>query len=129
MQMRCRCPRRGRGLTDVFTEEAADRVGNLGERLQRGLQAHLDRVGLPWTIHRLGGRVQWRLTPEPPRTGADGFDSVVLPIDDARKVFMANRGVWDAILAAGPAASYVASANDIDAYVAVAGKFLDELTD
>lgn len=116
------------GLAEVFTRAAADRVGDLGERLRRGLQAQVDRAGLPWTIDRLGGRVQWRLTPAPPRTGAGGFDSVVLPICDARKVFMANRGVWDAIAASGPSVSYAASATDVDAYIAVAGKFLDELT-
>jgi glutamate-1-semialdehyde 2,1-aminomutase len=116
------------GLTDVFSQEAADRVSDLGGRLQCGLQAQVDRVGLPWTIDRLGGRAQWRLTPRPPRTGADGFDSVVLPIDDARKAFMANRGVWDAISAAGPAVSFAANEEDVDTYVAVAGEFLDDLT-
>jgi len=116
------------GLAEIFTQAASDRVGDLGERLQRGLQAHVDRAGLPWTIDRLGGRVQWRLTREPPRTGADGFDSVVLPICDARKVFMANRGVWDAIAAAGPSVSYAAGPDDIDAYIAVAGEFLEALT-
>ncbi|MGN6793990.1 MAG: hypothetical protein ACTHJW_16505, partial [Streptosporangiaceae bacterium] len=116
------------GLSEVFTLEAADRVSNLGGRLQRGLQEQVDRAGLPWTIDRLGGRVQWRLTPLPPRTGADGFESVVLPIDDARKLFMANRGVWDAISAAGAAVSFAASEEDVDTYVAVAGEFLDDLT-
>jgi glutamate-1-semialdehyde 2,1-aminomutase len=116
------------GLADVFTQGAADRVGELGERLQRGLQAEVDRVGLPWTIDRLGGRVQWRLTPWPPRTGAESLESVVLPICDARKVFMATRGVWDAIAAAGPSVSFAASAEDVDTYVAVAGEFLDDLT-
>jgi glutamate-1-semialdehyde 2,1-aminomutase len=116
------------GLAEVFTPAAADRVGLLGERLQRGLQAHVDRAGLPWTIDRLGGRAQWRLTPRPPRTGDEGFDSVVLPVCDARKVFMANRGIWDAIAGAGPAVSYAAGPDDVDAYVTVAGEFLDELT-
>jgi glutamate-1-semialdehyde 2,1-aminomutase len=116
------------GLTEIFTRTASDRVGDLGARLQRGLQEQVDRVGLPWTIDRLGGRVQWRLTAEPPRTGADGLASAVLPICDARKVFMANRGIWDAIAAAGPSVSYAATAADVDAYIAVAGEFLDELT-
>lgn len=116
------------GLTEVFTRQAADRVDQLGEWLQRGLQAHVDRAGLPWTIDRLGGRTQWRLTPTPPRTGADGFASVVLPVCDARKVFMANRGIWDAIASAGPAVSYAAGPEDVDAYLKVAGEFLDELT-
>jgi glutamate-1-semialdehyde 2,1-aminomutase len=116
------------GLTEVFTQDAAERVSDLGERLQHGLQEQVDRAGLPWTIDRLGGRAQWRLTSLPPRTGADGFDSVVLPIDDARKAFMANRGVWDAISAAGPAVSFAANERDVDTYVAVAGEFLADLT-
>ena len=37
---------------------------------------------------------------------------------------MANHGGWDAIAAV----SCAASAADVDAYIAVAGKFLDELT-
>jgi glutamate-1-semialdehyde 2,1-aminomutase len=116
------------GLAEVFTREAAERVSGLGERLQHGLQEQVDRAGLPWTIDRLGGRAQWRLTAPPPRTGAGGFDSVVLPIDDARKAFMANRGVWDAISAAGPAVSFAANERDVDTYVAGAGEFLDDLT-
>src|SRR5262249_27932154 len=72
------------GLTEIFTPAAADRVGDLGERLQRGLQAEVSRAGLPWTIDRLGGRAQWRLTPAPPRTGTEAIESVVLPVCDAR---------------------------------------------
>ena len=37
------------------------------QRLQAGLQREVDRVGLPWTIDRLGGRIQFRLTPHAPR--------------------------------------------------------------
>jgi glutamate-1-semialdehyde 2,1-aminomutase len=116
------------GLAEAFTPAGTDRVGQLGERLQRGLQAQVDRAGLPWTIDRLGGRTQWRLTRTPPRTGADGFASVVLPLCDSRKVFMANRGIWDAIASAGLAVSFAASAEDVDAYLVVSGEFLDELT-
>lgn len=116
------------GLAEVFTPEASAYVENLGARLQRGLQGHIDRVGLPWAIDRFGGRVQWRLTSEVPRTGADGFASVLLVLSDARKVFLANRGVWDAIATAGPSVSFAADEGDIDRYLAAAGEFLDELT-
>ena len=68
------------GLAEIFTAEAGARVDTLGQRLQAGLQREVDRVGLPWTIDRLGGRIQFRLTPEPPRTGADSFASLVLPL-------------------------------------------------
>jgi glutamate-1-semialdehyde 2,1-aminomutase len=92
------------------------------------LQDHVDRVGLPWTIDRLGGRIQWRLTVEPPRTGEDGSASVVLPLADARKAFMLNRGIWDAVASAGPSISYANTESDVDLYIKVAGEFLDELT-
>ena len=116
------------GLTDVFTREAASRVDALGIRLQRGLQDHVDRVGLPWTIDRLGGRIQWRLTLEEPRTGEDGYASVILPLADARKAFMLNRGIWDAVASAGPSISYANTEADVDLYIKVAGEFLDALT-
>ncbi len=116
------------GLSQIFTAEAGRRVDELGRRLQLGLQREVDRVGLPWTIDRLGGRIQWRLTAEAPRNGAESFASVVLPLVDARKVYLLNRGLWDAIATAGPSVSYVVGADDVDAYVTAAGSFLDELT-
>ena len=40
---------------------------------------------------------------------------------------MANRGIWDAVAAAGPQASIAHSDDDIAAYVAAAGDFLDRI--
>ena len=116
------------GLAEIFTPEAGRRVDALGERLQSGLQREVDRVGLPWTIDRLGGRIQFRLTPEAPRTGAQSYDSIVLPLADARKVFLLNRGIWDSIATAGPSVSYAITEADVDTYIEAAGEFLDELT-
>jgi glutamate-1-semialdehyde 2,1-aminomutase len=116
------------GLAEIFTPAAGNRVETLGQQLQTGLQRQVDRVGLPWTIDRLGGRIQFRLTPQAPRNGAESFASIVLPLADARKVFLLNRGVWDAIATAGPSVSYAIDEADVDAYIATAGDFLDELT-
>ena len=116
------------GLAEIFTPEAGQRVDELGQRLQAGLQREVDSVGLPWTIDRLGGRIQFRLTGEAPRNGAESYASIVLPLADARKVFLLNRGVWDAIATAGPSVSYAVDQADIDIYVDVAGEFLRELT-
>ena len=116
------------GLAEIFTPEAGQRVDELGQRLQTGLQREIDNVGLPWTIDRLGGRIQFRLTPKAPRNGAESYESLVLPLADARKVFLLNRGVWDAIATAGPSVSYAVDGADIDTYVNVVGDFLRELT-
>jgi glutamate-1-semialdehyde 2,1-aminomutase len=116
------------GLSTIFTHENAERVDGLGQRLQVGLQAEIQRVGLPWTADRLGGRIQWRLTEKAPRNGRESFASVILPISDARKLYLANRGVWDAIATAGPSISYAVTQEDVDTYIASAGQFLEELT-
>lgn len=47
------------------------------------------------------------------------------PFIDARRVFMANRGIWDAVAAAGPQASIAHSESNIETYLAAAGEFLD----
>jgi hypothetical protein len=46
---------------------------------------------------------------------------------DTRRVFMANRGVWEAIATAGPQAGFAHTPSDIDHYVAVFTAFLDEI--
>jgi glutamate-1-semialdehyde 2,1-aminomutase len=46
---------------------------------------------------------------------------------DARRVYMANRGLWDAVASAGPQASFAHTPTDIERYLAVAGEFLQEV--
>jgi glutamate-1-semialdehyde 2,1-aminomutase len=116
------------GLDEIFTAAAGRRVDALGRRLQTGLQREVDRVGLPWTIDRLGGRLQFRLSPEAPRNGAESYASIVLPLADARKVFLLNRGVWDSIATAGPSVSYAIDEADVDTYITAAAEFLQDLT-
>ena len=116
------------GLAEIFTAEAGRRVDSLGQRLQTGLQGAVDRAGLPWTIDRLGGRLQFRLSPEAPHNGAESYASIVLPLADARKVFLLNRGVWDSIATAGPSVSYAVDEADVDTYITAVDEFLQDLT-
>jgi hypothetical protein len=46
---------------------------------------------------------------------------------DTRRVFMANRGVWDAVVSAGPQVSFAHDDADIARYVALADAFLSEI--
>lgn len=112
------------GLAEVFTAEAYQRVSELGEQLQRGLQKLVGASGLGFTIDRWGGRCQWRLTTEAPVTGYDGYGSVNEAFAGARKVFFMNRGIWDAIPTSGPAISFAATSGDVDAYLDVSEQFL-----
>ena len=78
----------------------------LGARLADGIEAQAREHGLPWRAHRLGGRSGICLEPELPRDAEEAARSIDAALVDARRLHLANRGVWDAIASAGPAASF-----------------------
>ena len=57
----------------------------------------------------------------------EAASTIDVELIDTRRVFMANRGVWDAIATAGPQAGFAHTPSDIDHYVAVFSSFLDEI--
>jgi glutamate-1-semialdehyde 2,1-aminomutase len=114
-------------LEELLRPEDYARIHALGERLADGLERHFRRLGLPWRAFRLGPRSGYCLVPELPRNGAEAARSLDSAFIDLRRVYFANRGIWDAVASAGPQASLVHIASDIDRYLEVAGEFLDEL--
>jgi hypothetical protein len=44
------------------------------------------------------------------------------------RVYLANRGVWDAIVGAGPTCSVPATEDDVDRYLGAFGELVSELT-
>jgi len=111
-------------LRHVQTPAAYERVAALGERLANGIQAAAARHDLPWRAHRLGGRSGYCLEPELPRDARDAARSLDIELIDTRRLFMANRGVWDAIASSGPAVSFAHEAADVDLYVEVLERLL-----
>ncbi|MET0817099.1 MAG: aminotransferase class III-fold pyridoxal phosphate-dependent enzyme, partial [Solirubrobacteraceae bacterium] len=114
-------------LTRIQTPEAFERTAALGAQLADGIEAAATRHGLPWRAHRLGGRSGYCLEPQLPRTAEDAARSLDARLIDARRLFMANRGIWEAIASAGPAVSFAHEAADVDAYLAVLDAFLEEV--
>ena len=114
-------------LRHIQTPEAFERTAALGARLADGIEAAAARHGLPWRAHRLGGRSGYCLEPELPRNADDAERSLDVELIDTRRLHMANRGVWDAIASAGPAASFAHDAADVDEYLGVLDAFLDEV--
>jgi glutamate-1-semialdehyde aminotransferase len=114
-------------LERVLTPEAYSRVSSLGSLLADGLEGHFRRRSLPWCSFRLGPRAGWCLEPQLPQNGADAERSLDSDLIDTRRVFLANRGIWDAVASAGPQVSFVHSEADVDSYLATAGEFLDAI--
>lgn len=114
-------------LTDVLTPSGYDRIAALGSRLADGLDAAIGRRRLPWRAFRRGPRSGFCLAPDLPRNAAEAAVSMDADFIDARRVYMANRGQWDAVFSAGPQASFAHNAAEIDRYVEIADAFLGEV--
>ncbi len=114
-------------LQDVITVDAYERVNSLGTALADGLDRLFKDRALPWTAFRCGPRSGYCLSPTLPRTGREADQSLDYPLIDARRVFMANRGIWDAVASAGPQASIAQDRGNIETYLAIAGEFLDSI--
>ena len=114
-------------LREVQTREAFERTATLGAQLADGIEAVVARYGLPWRAHRLGGRSGYCLEPELPRNAEEAERSLDAELIDTRRLHMANRGVWEAIASAGPAASFAHDGEDVDEYLGALDLFLADV--
>ncbi|MEX0808286.1 MAG: aminotransferase class III-fold pyridoxal phosphate-dependent enzyme [Dongiaceae bacterium] len=114
-------------LEQVLTVEGYARVEMLGRQLAGGLNELFARHRLSWRAPQLGGRSGWCLEPMLPRDAIEAGRSIDYDLIDVRRIFMANRGIWDAIASAGPAISFAHEPADVDEYLAVADAFLGEI--
>jgi glutamate-1-semialdehyde 2,1-aminomutase len=114
-------------LTELMRPADYDRMAGLGGRLADGIEAAAWERGLDWRAHRFGARTGYCLRPELPRTAREAHASLDPLFTDTRRMYFANRGVWDAISSAGPHPGFSHQAGDIDEYLGILGDFLDEM--
>lgn len=114
-------------LEKVATPEAHARIAHLGARLADGLDGIIARHGLPWRAFRYGPRSGFCLTPAFPRTYAEAIRSVHADFYNLRHTYLANRGIWDAIVSAGPQVSFAHTEQDVDRYIEVCADLIDEI--
>ncbi len=115
-------------MLEVLTDQAYAHTQMLGAELAYGMRAAVARVGLPWFIHHLGPRAGAHFAPTPPHDGAEARATSDDLLSRLTRIWMANRGVWEAIVGAGPVVSVPATREDVTAYVSAFGDLLDELT-
>ncbi len=114
-------------LTQVLTDEAYAHTAALGARLADGMEAAVRKAGFDWSIHRLFARSGYTFGPKLPRNAREAQAVRDLSMVRLLRVYLANRGVWEAIVGAGPTAPVPATDGDVDSYVSAFGKLLDEL--
>jgi glutamate-1-semialdehyde 2,1-aminomutase len=110
-------------LTEVLVPGAYRHTAELGGELADGIEAALRAAGLPWTVIRFGPRSGQWYGPEP-RTGAAAHELTDGPLTRLIRVWLANRGIWEALPGAGPTVPVPATRADVARYVAAYGELL-----
>ena len=114
-------------LKHVLTEPAQRRTAELGERLADGIEEVLARYELPWSVWRLYIRSGFFCGPYLPRNNLELAARDDRELRKYLRIFMANRGIWDAITNAGPAMPIGSIGRDVDLYLEVFAEGMDSL--
>ena len=80
-------------LREVLTEEAFAGMIGTATAFADGLIEIIEGYGLPWSVSRLGARVEYRFANPAPRNGTESAASADAELEDYLHVYLANRGV------------------------------------
>lgn len=115
-------------LDEILTAEAYERTAELGERLASGMRDAVGAAGLSWYIHHLSPRAGYTFSPEPPRNASEANSVENGLLRRVMRIWLANRGVWEAIVGAGPVVPVPGTQDDVDTYIAAFGSLLERLS-
>ena len=113
-------------LTEVLVPAAYQHASALGRELADGIEHAIDAAGLPWTVIRFGPRSGQWYGPMP-RTGAEAYALTDGQLTRLIRVWLANRGIWEALPGAGPTVPVPATSADVTRYVNAYSELLAEL--
>jgi glutamate-1-semialdehyde 2,1-aminomutase len=80
-------------LAEVLTDAAFAGMTELATRYREGVQAAIDRHGVPWCIVQLGARAEYHFYPKPPRSGGQAEAMIDAELDDYLHLYTLNRGI------------------------------------
>jgi glutamate-1-semialdehyde 2,1-aminomutase len=103
-------------LLEVLMPDAYVHAAELGTRLAGGIRAAIGDAGLPWTAYRFGPRAGQWYGPTP-RTGSEAKALTDGELTRLLRIWMANRGIWEALPGAGPTVPLPATEDDVDRYL------------
>jgi glutamate-1-semialdehyde 2,1-aminomutase len=113
-------------LTEVLVPDAYAHATALGGELADGIGQAIGSAGLPWTVIRFGPRSGQWYGPVP-RTGAQAYALTDDQLTRLIRLWLANRGVWEALPGAGPTVPVPATSADVTRYLQAYGDLLAAL--
>src|SRR5262249_30651745 len=114
-------------LTQVLVPGAYAHATALGGELADGIEQAIGSAGLPWTVIRFGPRSGQWYGPMP-RTGAEAHALTDGELTRLIRIWLANRGVWEALPGAGPTVPLPAAAADVTRYLEAYNELLAQLS-
>jgi len=114
-------------LLEILTPEAYASTQRLGARLAGGMRGAVEAAGLPWHIHHLGPRAGYTFQPTAVRNAAEARACQDDLLTRLIRIWLANRGVWEAIVGAGPVCSVPCVDEDVDRYLAAWSELVETL--
>jgi glutamate-1-semialdehyde 2,1-aminomutase len=105
-------------LGSVLTDEAFERMIELGERFEEGVNEVIDRHRLPWHAVRVGCRVEYRFRPDPPRNGGEAAAAEDPELDRFMHLHALNRGILMTPFHSMALMSPATTAEDVDRHTA-----------
>jgi len=113
-------------LEEVLTNHAYEHAAALGGQLADGIEAVVATHGLEWRTHRLFNRSGYTHAPQLPTNAIEARASFDVELYNLQRLYMANRGVWEAIYSAGPACGIQTTDSDVQRYLEVLDAFLHD---
>ena len=114
-------------LGEVLTAAAYERMIGLAERYEAGVNAAIERHSLPWSVVRLGCRVEYMFSPDRPAT-APRRDAVIGgPLDELMHLYMLNEGILFTPFHMMALISPATTAEQVDAHTAAFERIAAEL--
>ena len=113
-------------LRQVLVPDAYAHTTALGGELADGIGQAISSADLPWTVIRLGPRSGQWYGPMP-RAGADAYTLTDGQLTRLIRIWLANRGVWEALPGAGPTVPVPATSADVTRYIDVYTELLAAL--
>ena len=115
-------------MLEILTPDAYANTRRLGTRLATGMREAVHQAGLPWHVHHMGPRSGYTFRPEPVRNAAEARSCEDQLLSRLIRIWLANRGVWEAIVGAGPVVPVPATDEDVERYLAAWGELVQALT-
>jgi glutamate-1-semialdehyde 2,1-aminomutase len=114
-------------LSEVMTDEAFERMIELGERFEQGVQGVIDSRQLPWHVTRLGCRVEYLFRADRAGNGAEAAAGQDPELDAFIHLFLLNRGILMTPFHNMSLMSPATTAEDVDLHTELFAQAADEL--